>query len=181
MVQKLSEEQLIQLYLEKKDPAIFEELVRRHISKLRNLIYRIVYDVETADDIVQDTFLKVYEKIDSFKGRSTFSTWLCQIGINMALNYKKKNTRYQMIDIAILDEQSTAPSPEEFHLEQEELKEINQHIQALPDKLRVALLLSTIENKDINEIARILGCQKATVYWRIHQARKILNEKIGNN
>ena len=74
-------------FLNSGTPEDFECLIRANLDKVRRVIYRIVLNVEDCEDLVQETFIKAYQKIHTFQQKSKFSTWLCQIGVNLAISF----------------------------------------------------------------------------------------------
>jgi RNA polymerase sigma-70 factor (ECF subfamily) len=168
---------LLDRFLQTRRPEDFEPVVRLHAGQLYRVIRRIVHNQHDTEDLVQDTMLRAYEKIDTFRGNAKFSTWLCQIGVNLAISFLRRRKRYVLSDsvepnAAWPDER--APTAEL----NEEVARVHRAIARLSAKLRAVLVLSVVEEMPIDEIAQILKCPKPTVYWRLHQARGILRRTL---
>ena len=172
----ISDQDLLNIFLETRLPEDFEHLIRANIGRLQGVIYRIVLNIEDSEDLVQETFIKAYDKIDTFKGDAKFSTWLCQIGVNLAISFLRKRKPVQSINVEL--EESSFNTPDRIAESNAELDRIHQAISGLSEKLRSVIILSVIERMELKEIALVLKCPKATVYWRLHQARKILAKKL---
>lgn len=134
----------------------FSEIVKRHQKSLLRMSMRFVRDLDTAEDIVQETFIKAFEKLNSFEGRSSFKSWLFQISVNTAKNKlrerKRVTTDIDSVQIAVgaIAETSLVHSA----LSQE----IQEEIDKLPTKQRTALILRVYEDLSFKEIADIMEC-----------------------
>ncbi len=169
---------LLKKFFQSRLPGDFEPLMKTVIGKVYRVIYRIVLNKEDAEDLLQETMIKAYEKIDTFQGKAKFSTWVCQIGVNMALTSLRK-IKYKHSDHEEENlESSPLDAPDLIIESTEEMEKIHRAISELSIKLRSVITLSVIEEMDIQEIAYVLKCPEATVYWRLHQARKILSQKL---
>lgn len=171
-------EDLLEQFFQTRSPNDFEPIVKANMKMVYRIIYRIVLNKEEAEDLVQETMVRAYEKIDTYRGQSKFSTWLCQIGLNMALTSKRKKKYVHVDFMDVVLEAPANNTPDRVTESSEELKKIHQAIAGLSAKLRAVITLSVFEEMDITEIASVLKCPQATVYWRLHQARKILNKKL---
>ena len=172
---------LLDTFLQTRRPDDFEPVVRAHADQLYRVICRIVHNQHDTEDLVQDTMLRAYEKIDTFKGNAKFSTWLCQIGVNLAITFLRRKKRYVLSDSVESD--AAWPDERAWTTEvNEEVGRVHRAIARLSAKLRAVLVLSVVEELPIDEIAQILKCPKPTVYWRLHQARGILRRtlEVGN-
>ncbi len=131
-----------------------------------------------ADDIVQETFIIAFQKMNQFKQNSKFSTWLCRIAYNKSCEHIRKNKK-RGIEVScdfIPDESIDC----DLISSREQYNDITNAISKLSEKLRAVIIMTTVEEKSIDEVAYILGCPKATVYWRLHQARKKLDLMIND-
>lgn len=169
---------MLDRFLQTRRPEDFEPIVRLHANQLYRVIHRIVHNQHDTEDLVQDTMLRAYEKIDTFKGNAKFSTWLCQIGVHLAISYLRKRRRHVVSDPAELAELHPDPNPGEPELDSADAARVHRAIARLSAKLRAVIVLSVVEELPTEEIARILRCPKATVYWRLHQARTILRNTL---
>lgn len=170
-----------------------EEIYRSHGERILNMAYRMTGNEETARDLTQEIFLKVYEKLSSFRGESQLYTWLYRLAVNHILNYLKRSQRRQWLNLLdksvgelLKQEQAETGyplSPPEQSaqglLEQQEREKIVwKIIQTLPVKYRVPLVLYRYEGYSYREIAGMMNISLSAVETRIHRARKMLIEKL---
>ena len=158
---------------------LFEILMRRYNELLFRTI-RSYIDVD-VEDTMQDAYIKAYQKLYQFKNEAKFSTWLVRIGINEALQRKRKSTRYRTLDITqessiIQIPDSAAMDPENRTIQKESLVYIEKAIDALPSKYKIIYILKEVEGMDISEIAKSLELTKSNVKVRLHRARKMMKE-----
>ena len=171
------------------DIVAFEELVRRYDSKLLRIAQQVTHNTEDAQDAVQETFLKAYQKLNQFQRNSKFSTWLIRIALNESL-MKIRKRRYSEVPLEYEDPNGDhlpvdlvdwAPNPEQL-CSRAELREILQTaLEALAPALRVAFVLRDIEGISIKETAVILNLQPAAVKARHFRARLQLREKLSKH
>ncbi|MCJ7555139.1 MAG: sigma-70 family RNA polymerase sigma factor [Ignavibacteriaceae bacterium] len=153
---------------------IFNELVRRHKEKVRNIVYLTLSDRDYVDDIAQDVFITVYRSLKNFRFESQFTTWLYRVTVNKCKDHlRRKNIRK-----IILPFKDTQEDPGyEFSPESSDTKEIiQQAIAKLPDKMRIPLVLKDIEGFSYQEIAETMQCEIGTVKSRIFRAREGLKK-----
>ncbi|MCX7917240.1 MAG: sigma-70 family RNA polymerase sigma factor [bacterium] len=169
------------------DTKAFEELVKLTQEKIYNLGLKILGNRDDAADILQETYIKAYENLPKFEGKSSFSTWLYRIATNFAL-MKLRKEKYKKISIDEIKKSSDenykleisdwSNSPY-FQYRNEELKEIlNNAINSLPPKYKTIFILHDIEGLSIGEISEILSLSIPTVKTRIHRSRLFLREKL---
>lgn len=154
----------------------FSELVKRHQQALYRLCIRFVKDPDAAEDIVQDSFVKAYQKIHLFEGRSSFKSWLFQIAVNTAKN-KLRETQAESLDLE--DNQLAVDSVAHQRLEDYDLKELVQkYVERLPEKQRTALMLRVFEDLSFKEIAQIMNCPYDTAKANYRHALIKLKEQF---
>lgn len=153
---------------------IFDELVRRHKEKVRNIIYLTLSDRDAVDDIAQDVFITVYRSLKSFRFESQFTTWLYRVTVNKC----KDHLRRKSIRRIVLPFRDNQEDPGyEISPENTNIKEIVRHaISQLPDKMRIPLVLKDIEGFSYQEIAETMQCEIGTVKSRIFRAREALKK-----
>lgn len=136
--------------------AAFSEIVSRYQRLLMKAAIRVTRDLEAAEDVVQESFIKAYQKIDTFEGRSTFRSWLYQITLNTARNKLRERGSAQVgIEHLVLAVEGTA----ERSLQDEDLREfIQKEVGRLPDRQRQALTLRIFDDLSFKEIAHIMRC-----------------------
>ncbi|MDX9872777.1 MAG: sigma-70 family RNA polymerase sigma factor [Clostridia bacterium] len=179
-----------ELVMKSKDGDIdaFEELVCRYERKIYTLTYRLMGNREDADDFAQEAFLKAFQAIKSFRGESSFLTWLCRIASNVCRDELRKRYRVKTESLdekIVLDDGEITKqfvSPEAGPAEEYERKELQEMMQEYINKLspdfRMALVLRDINGYSYEEIAEQLECSLGTVKSRISRARNYLKEQI---
>ena len=155
------------------DQEAFGELVKRYERRLIRVLFRFVRDVDFAEDLAQETFLRVYERIDQFDTSRRFGPWLFRIGVNLTLDALRKRKRRGRWSLFSESPHDRAPDPgiadprRSIDLSQE----VQTVIEQIPEKYRTVLYLRDLENFSTSEIAAILGRKEATVRWRLAEAR----------
>lgn len=151
----LSDNELVH-EIKKGNRKAFSEIVKRHQKSLLRLSLRFVRDLDSAEDVVQESFIKAYEKLNAFEGRSAFKSWLFQIAVNTAKN-KLRERKRAITDIDSV--QLAVGAVAETSLVHSALsQEIQEEIDKLPTKQRTALILRVYEDLSFKEIADIMEC-----------------------
>jgi len=183
VTQAETDEQLVRKSQEDNERA-FGELVSRYESKVYSLALKMVRNPEDAEDVLQDTFLRAYRGIKSFKGNSTFSTWIYRITANSALMRLRKR-QLPTVSIDDADEREApiniadwAPGPVEQILNQETQAAMTEAIEALPPEFRQVFVLRDIEELSNAEVAEILDLSVAAVKSRLHRARLKVRNRL---
>jgi RNA polymerase sigma-70 factor (ECF subfamily) len=170
----------------------FRELVRRYERPVFSLVYRMVRDRELAEDLSQETFVKVLNAIDSYRPEHKFSSWIFKIANNAAIDHLRRRE----LDTLSLDGAPDAVTPDrqeatalqvgdrtESPLEELEARELGNQIERaiarLRPEYRSCIMLRHIEGRPYEEIADILGLPLGTVKTYIHRARGELRELLG--
>ena len=170
------------------DMAAFDTLTRKYRERLFSAVYNMVANREDAMDIVQDSFIKAFTSIASFRGGSAFYTWLYRIAINKAITFLKKARLRRFFSFENADEE-LAPDEvlEKLTVEfgaskgmvLKELREkLNESLQTLSIKHRTVVVLHEIEGLSHEEIAGITGTTPATVRTRLHYAKRQLQSML---
>lgn len=161
-------------------------LMARYKEKLARFAWRNVHDEDVAQDIVQETFVKVYLNIDKYNPDYAFSTWLYQIALNLCRDYHRRHF-LRKFDVSLNhvtdDEEGQnlqlvsddAPIPDALAARQQ-LERTQKAIETLPKKLREALVLYVMEEKSQQECADILGVSAKTIETRVYRARQLLQD-----
>ncbi len=183
---RLSDEALVQKSKEG-DLQAFDELVRRYEGKIYSIAFRFMGNHADAGDLAQETFIRLYQSLASFRGDSAFSTWLYRIAANACRDELRKRQRRCVVSIEDMSVVSPGSvpvaggvdySPEEAV----QRREVQQQIQACLNELspdhRLILILREILGMSYEEIAASLNCSLGTVKSRISRARYNLKEKI---
>ena len=162
------------------------------VEKHKRLVYRLAFQItknhEDADDVMQDTFLKVYESIHSFRQESAFETWLYRIVVNQAMNLVKRRERRrespllgtsEMEILSSLKRKVDLANNPHLNAERKELQKwVTRAVNSLPLKHRMVVMLHEFEGLTHPEIASILNCSEGTVRSRLHYARKKLRDLL---
>jgi len=160
------------------DHSAFEPLVRRYENRLMGVLMRFVRDRDLARDLAQETFLRVYERLDQFDPSRRFGPWLFRIGVNLSLDYLRKRRRRVWPSLFSDSRAEKGPDPavadtrEALDLEQE----VRRVLESIPEKYRTVLILRDLENLSTSEIAAILHRKEATIRWRLAEARMRFQE-----
>jgi RNA polymerase sigma-70 factor (ECF subfamily) len=172
---ELSDLEVIQM-IRNGDRKAFSLLVRRHQKSLLRLSVRFVKDMDTAEDVVQESFIKAYERLASFEARSSFRSWLFQIAINTAKN-KLRSRRDEMTDIEHVP-LAVAARAETGLLHNAVADLIQKHVEQLPFKQKTALTLRIYEDLSFKEIAEIMDCPYDTAKANYRHALMRLREEL---
>lgn len=152
----------------------FSELVKRHQKGLLRMSLRFVKDLDTAEDVVQESFIKAYEKLHSFEGRSSFKSWLFQITVNSARN-RIRDGRKNMLDIENV-QLAVGAEAESGMVHGAVANILQEEVDKLPDRQRTALVLRVYEDLSFKEIAEIMGCPYDTAKANYRHALMKLRE-----
>lgn len=163
------------------DQKAYGILIRQHQKRLFRYIYGMLKSFDTAEDIVQEAFVKAFENIKSFNTAYSFYPWLSKIARNLAYNNinreEKKESLDQLEEIGF-DPQETDLGPLDKLMAKEADKKFYQALMALPIKYRSVFILRHFEKMDYAEIASYLKIPPGTVDSRLYRARKMLSEEL---
>lgn len=166
------------------DRHAFDLLVLKYQSRLLSLVNRLVSNQSDALDVLQDTFVKAYRSLHTFRGESAFYTWLYRIAVNTAKNHlasKLKESKDVSVDDEATGELSVLQdlsAPDEEAGAEELQRAILHAIEQLPDDLKQALTLRELEGMSYDEIALAMNCPIGTVRSRIFRARDQVVQEI---
>jgi RNA polymerase sigma-70 factor (ECF subfamily) len=166
----------------------FDTLIRRHDRFLYRIARSILLDDYEAEDVVQETFIKAFKGLEDFRGEARLSTWLTRIALNEALARKRR--RRNTVELEALQHRTNAlePSPmiapaqdPELSTAQQQIRKLLERaIDGLPDSLRTVFVMRDVEELSTAEAARLLGLGEPTVKTRLHRARRMLREVLGD-
>ena len=170
------------------DIAAFEELMRLHEKKVYTIAYKYMGNYEDAGDITQETFIKAYQVINTFREEASFGTWVSRIAANKALDELRKRKRFQTTSLeeeieleagSISKEIATEDAtPEEQYLQQETGAYLQSLLDEMREEYKVVIIMREVEGRTYEEIAEALACSLGTVKSRLSRARNYLKEKI---
>jgi len=158
------------------------EIYRLYYQAMFNISYRIVKRFEDAEDVMQEAFIKAFQKIEHFKAQSTFGAWLKRIVINESLNWIKKNASYPYRN-ETMEEPPVEEEEEDCELSHLKARQILEAMDMLKERYRIILSLHIIEGYDYEEIQEITGLNYGNLRTLISRAKsqlkKILQEEYG--
>ena len=157
------------------NPEAFEELVRRHQHMIHSLTFRMTGSPADAEDLAQESFIRAYGQIGSYRGEAKFSTWLYRITVNVCLNWRQREARRIRFQTSREDTiaelwAAAGMSP----AENEQCRRVQEALLKLPAKQRAAIVLTVYDGFNHAEAAKVLGCSETTVSWRVFSARRKL-------
>lgn len=165
------------------DAAAFGQFVRRHQARIHRLALHMLRDSSEAYDVTQDAFVRAYQALERFDGRSEPFTWLYRITVNLSLNILRArktsrttgDTNDPRLEAFMAETRPGADPPSAIANKQEYLA-LCEGIDSLSDTLRTTLLLVCVDGHSHAETSAILGAPEGTIAWRVHEARRRLRE-----
>ena len=176
-VQTVSETELV-VSAQQGDRNAFSELVRLHTRGVFNVVYRMCGDSLIAEDAAQETFLRAWQNLSSYRPQMPLRNWLYRIAFNAGMDMLRKEKRILPTDIEDLPLTDDRPSPESMASQKERTALVQKAILSLPDASRAVLVLKEYEGMSYREIADALDIPLGTVMSRLNYARKLLKEKL---
>lgn len=155
----------------------FNLLVENYKTKLFGLLYRLLGNKEEAEDILQETFLRVYRERESYDFNYSFSTWIYTIALNLFRNEYKKKRRAKLLSLDALFNRPDLNS-ENFGNKNRLSSILEKTIRTLPMKYRNAFVLRDVDQLSYEEVALSLNVPLGTVKSRVNRARRILKKKL---
>ena len=173
------------------DDQAFGQLVERNRRAVYRAAFAALGSAEDAEDVAQETFVAVYQKLQGFRGESAFRTWLLAIAWRKALDRRRSVTRWLRMTVAnerpdgddrdLVEHMPDSRRTQEEDLSAEDLQRtVKRLIGTLPRKLRDALLLSGSGEYSYEQIGSMLGIPVGTVKWRVSEARRMLKRKLAS-
>ena len=170
------------------DVHAFEELVERYHGKIYGLTYNMTSNREDAEDLTQEVFVKAFEALPRFKGKSSFYTWLYRIAVNKTINYRKKRNRKRALSLDQFDQdiktdevyhELTAKGSPLRNISLTELQEkLNEALQNLSEKHRTVVVMHDMQGIPHEEIAKVVGASVGTVRSRLFYARRQMQSEL---
>ena len=171
----LSDEELMEL-IKGDDPKLaFEELMHRYESRLVNFLNRYTGSRETAENLTQETFLRIYKTREHYVPTAKFKTYLYRIATNLAIDeFRKKSRRREELREDFSDRKSDNPGPYDKAVSSQRAEKVRECVMKLEEKHRIVLVMKWFEGLKYEQIAKILGISVGTVKSRVHYALKKL-------
>lgn len=182
---------LVREFISGNDTA-FAQLVTRYKDSITNYLNMMVNDYDTAVDLCQETFLRVYRNIGRYSNLYQFSTWIYRIATNLAIDemrYRKRRGRVffknvlgnrrsednEGLEFELTD---VRRGPRDEILRKESSRILGDAIRSLPEKYRTAFIMKEVQQLPYDEIAKVLECSAGTIKSRLHRARELLQRKL---
>jgi RNA polymerase sigma-70 factor (ECF subfamily) len=167
-----SEQQLI-TRAKQGDQQAFHCLYENYHRRIYSLCWRMLADKESAEDVCQEVFVQLWQKISNFRGESKFSTWLHSVATNIILGHLRKNKNWLQRVFSIEDQ-----TMQDIPVEMEELPELDKHIMRLPERARLVFVLFAVEGYRHEEIATMLGMAVGSSKAQYHRAKGLLQQWV---
>lgn len=172
------------------DAAAYDELIRRYQQRIYATVYHMTSNHEDANDITQEAFIKAYRALKTFKGDSSFYTWIYRIAVNKTINFLKsrKNRGHMSLNDVDFNAENDADlvalisdKTPQRDLNLSELQEkLNEAMQKLSEVHRIVVTLHDVQGLSHDEIAKIVGCNVGTVRSRLFYARQQLQGTLSD-
>jgi RNA polymerase sigma-70 factor (ECF subfamily) len=180
--QEWSDEEVIRRVLEGDTPA-YELLVRRYNQRVYRIVRSILHDDVESEDVMQEAYVRAYQHLAEFEGRSTFSTWLGRIAIHEAIARSQRSRRFEPIESPTESTggvviQDRGMSPEQKAAISEAHSLLERAILALPVQYRTALVLRDVDEMTTSEAAATLDISEEALKVRLHRARAMLRKQL---
>lgn len=167
----------------------FDFLVQKYRKPIISFMYRMVHNQAVAEELAQEVFLRVYRSRGTYRAEARFSTWLYRIATNLGVNYARDTKRERSASTIYLDEPDaeTGTTPdvadqtagvEDRMLREERLKAIREHVMALPERQRMAVVMHKYEGMDYKQIGDVLKLSESATKSLLFRAYQTLREKL---
>lgn len=176
-VQTISETELV-VSAQNGDRNAFSELVRLHARGVFNIVYRMCGDALIAEDAAQDTFLRAWQNLSTYRPQMPLRNWLYRIAFNAGMDLLRKEKRLLPGDIEEMQLADDRPGPEALASQNERTARVQKAVLSLPEASRAVLVLKEYEGMSYREIADALDIPVGTVMSRLNYARKALKERL---
>lgn len=168
--------------------AAFDQLILKYRERLYSIIYNLTSNREDAADLTQDTFIKAFQSINRFKGKSSFFTWIYRIGVNATYTHLRRNRLRRFFSLENMDQELASADILEALTAKTDLtregalrelqEKLNEALQTLSLRHRTVVVLFEIEAMSHQEIAEVMKCSVGTVRSRLHYAKQQLQTKL---
>ena len=173
--------------LRRRDPAAFNQLFETYSDRVYRLAVGLLENEAEAEGVVQDAFMRLFERLDQFEGRSKLGTWLYRVAYNLCQDRLRKRRPVSPLAMDI-DDDETIPVPtifvdwdqvpERYLTDAEITAELDRAIATLPPKLKAVFMLREIEGMSTRECAEVLDISDSATKVRLHRARLLLREQL---
>ncbi len=173
---ELAEEQITINRAQQGDQQAFYLLYQKYHRKVYAICWRMLADKDSAEDVCQEVFVQLWQKITNFRGESKFSTWLHSVTTNIVLGHLRKHKNWLQRMFSIEDQ-----TVQEVAVEMEDTSErtaLDKHIARLPERARLVFVLFAVEGYRHEEIAKMLGMAVGSSKAQYHRAKSLLREWV---
>lgn len=183
------EDSKIMLELRAGNMAGFDYLIAKYRKPIIHFMYRMVHSQAVAEELAQEVFLRVYRSRETYRAEARFSTWLYRIATNLGVNHARDTRHERAASTVYLDETDpetgttpdvadTTPGADTAMLRRERFQAIRQHVLALPERQRMAVLMHKYEGMDYREIGDVLKLSESATKSLLFRAYQTLREKL---
>ena len=157
------------------DRKAFSELVLRHQTAIYRICYRVLGNLQDAEDAAQEAFIRAYDRLHSFQGRSAFKTWMTRLAVHVSLNALDRRKRFNPL---VDEHEAPGLGPEAEAVRSESVTELHCALQQLQPNHRAAVVLRDLEGISYREIAEHLDVPEGTAKGWVHRGRQQLKELL---
>jgi RNA polymerase sigma-70 factor, ECF subfamily len=179
----------VMLRLKAGDVACFDLLINKYRKPIVHFMFRMVHNQAVAEELAQEVFLRVYRSRETYRAEARFSTWLYRIATNLGVNYARDTKQERTASTVYLDEPDTGtgimhdvadstPGAEAKILRRERMQAIREHVMALPERQRMAVLMHKYEEMDYRQIGDVLKLSESATKSLLFRAYQTLREKL---
>ena len=183
------EDSAIMLELRAGNISGFDFLIQKYRRPIVNFMYRMVHNQAVAEELAQEVFLRVYRSRQTYRAEARFSTWLYRIATNLGVNYARDTRHERAASTVFLDEADSqtgttpdladsSPGAEDRLLRRERFNAIRQHVLALPERQRMAVLMHKYEGMDYKQIGNVLKLSESATKSLLFRAYQTLRVKL---
>jgi len=159
------------------DGEAFGRLIELHSRSVYHLAYRFCWDHDDADDITQETFVRAFEYLRTFRDGQALGPWLRRIAVNCCLRFRERSARDEDLHAADPERHDASPALADALAARERVRE---ELRRLPARQRAAIVLFEMQGLNVAETAEAMGCAPGTVKRHLHRARNTLRERLAD-
>jgi RNA polymerase sigma-70 factor, ECF subfamily len=165
------------------DKRLYEGIIRKYNQRLYRIARSFIKNEDEIEDVMQETYIKAYQHLKQFEGKSQFSTWITRILINQANHSLNKEKRVQSYIVTSSEDipdikPSSEPTPDQNLMNDEMKKYLEQAIDELPETLRSVYIMREVEGLSVNETSEALSISVENVKTRLHRAKSTLKDSL---
>ncbi len=179
----------VMLELRSGNMAAFDVLLAKYRKPIVHFMFRMVHNQAVAEELAQEVFLRIYRSRETYRAEARFSTWLYRIATNLGVNHARDTRHERSASTVYLDEPDSetgttpdvadsTPSAEANILRRERMKAIRQHVMALPERQKTAVLMHKYEGMDYRQIGEVLKLSESATKSLLFRAYQTLREKL---